>query len=157
MAEDEIRATFDIRDDRFHDHVYAVLDELTHNATHHSPPGRKEARVSVDHDEIGMFVEVASISDRDQAEYVRDFVERHKTLSDAALLEEEIATFRRNMGTGRGGVGLFQVIRSALSTDLERLIFVETAPSETADLMELTVRVYVSTDTGGNRRDARSI
>lgn len=154
-AEEEIKRAFKIRDAHFHDHVYMVLDELTHNAAQHSPHGHKEARVTVDQDDVGAFVEVVSISSRDKAEFVKDFVLNHRFLSDQELQEAEIDTFKRNMGTGRGGVGLYQVLRSSMLSERGRLVYVGIEECDDAMLVELSVRAYVSIEAGGKSRATR--
>lgn len=156
LANAEIEAGFDIRDAHFHDHVELVLDELVHNAMIHSPPKKKQASVALEQDEQGTYVNVVSIARVKDAQYVERLVCDNIDSPDEDLLNLEIETFKENSGTGRGGVGLYQIMRSVVRRNGRRLIFVNFEPYNDGPYVELSLKAYVSKDTSiqnGQRRN----
>lgn len=144
IAEAEIEAAIRIEENEFHRHIYHVIGELTHNAARHGAPGHKISRLRVDHDEIGTFVEVTSVCPVEKLKDVEDRIESCRTATAQEITEKEVRVFSQNLGSNRGGIGLFQVLKSAIVDENGvRQVFIESNPRKEPGLADIKVRVYV--------------
>ena len=144
VSEAEIETAIPIHDKNFHRHVHHVIGELTHNAALHKPDDHSIARLSVNHDSIGTYVEITNVSRVEDAEVVIERIERCRDATDEEITEWEVETYRANLGTDKGGIGLYQVMKSALrGPSGSRFASAEPRPRTELGLVDLVIRIYV--------------
>lgn len=155
----EIDDGFPVQDIRFKNHVFAVLGELTYNAAQHGVSDPRRGHWRIADDDRGTFVEVVSNSRAADAEYVVDFINRHKGLPTDALETASDEAFSRSVTSGTGGgIGLYQIVDSALPgpDGATRMIDATISSGEDDIYVKLTIRVYVSEQSGKAKRDRQN-
>lgn len=155
----EIDEGFPIKDQRFKDHVFSVIGELTYNAAQHGISAPNWGHWRIGADKLGTFVEVSSFSDGPKAQHVVAFLDEHRALDEDEIKKRSKAAYLHSIENDLdGGLGLYHIVRSCIRSEItgDRMVSATTRPNPDGVGVELTIRAYVSKQVGNLKRVRRN-